>query len=187
MAEEARATSPILKCVIPQNSQTQSSMFKKHFFVALLLISVSSVAHAQTDCQDTYDRESIYLRTDFWHGLTFVKAATPHRVGLFLNQMTPEFEKSSAAFPLFRKSQRTMKISFAVGLLGVGGAVVGGIQATKMIDRNGNITDQRRFERNLGMALASALLSTAVTLPLNLQARQHLDDAVWLRNRDVLR
>ena len=162
-------------------------MFKKHFFITLSLISVSSIAHAQTDCRDIYDRESIYLRTDFWHGLTFVKAATPHRVGLFLNQMTPEFEKSPAAFPLFRKSQRTMKINFAAGLLGLGSAVVGVVQANKMIDRNGNITDQRRFERNLGIAITSVALSAVVTLPLNLQARQHLDDAIWLRNRDLFR
>ena len=163
-------------------------MFKKRFFNTLVACALCfSIAHAQADCRDTYDRESIYLRTDFWHGLTFVKAATPHRVGLFLNQMTPEFEKSPGALPLFRKSQRTMKISFAAGLLGLGGAVVGVVQANKMVDRNGNITDQRRFERNLGMAVASTLLSAAVTLPLNLQARQYLDDAVWLRNRDVLR
>ncbi len=162
-------------------------MFKKHFFVALLLATVSTTTLAQADCRDTYDRESIYLRTDFWRGLTFIKAGQPKSVGLFLNRMKPEFEKSPAAFPLFKKAQRNMKIGFAAGLLGLGGAVVGAVQANKWIDRNGYITDEKRYRRNIGWMIASATISAAVTLPLNMQARKHLDDAVWLRNRELFR
>lgn len=162
-------------------------MFKKRFFNLLLAtILCFPVAHAQTDCRDIYDRESIYLRTDFWRGTTFVKGGQPHQVGFFLNRMKPEFESSPMALPLFKKSQRNMKIGFAAGLLGLGGTVLGAVRASKLIDSNGYATDEKRYRRNIGWMIASATLSAAVTLPLNIQARRHLEDAVWLRNREVL-
>ena len=161
-------------------------MIKQNLLIVLIGLFFSSSIYAQNTTLDNYDRKGIYLRTEIWRGTVFVKNGKIRPVGFAFKHLRPEFENTPNVLPIFKKAQRNEKISLAVGILGLVGATAGAITASRAIDDQGYLISERQYKQGVGLILGSAILSAAINIPLKIRARQHLDDAIWLRNRTLL-
>jgi len=161
-------------------------MIKSTFFTLLISLLFQLSIGAQNKAVENYDREGIYLRNEFWRGNVFVKDGKVRPVGFAYKNLRPEFEKTPSVMPMFNKAQRNLKISLGVSILGLAGTTAGAIIAIKSIDDQGNLINESRYRKGLNLMLGSALISAAINIPLQLRARQHIDDAIWLRNRTLL-
>jgi hypothetical protein len=140
---------------------------------------------AQSEVQKRYDREAIYLRPHLWSGQHFVKYGKSKPVGFLFNNIKPEFEHSDA-LPLFLKARRKAKISFGVSLLGLATSVTGLVMISNAHTDN-RVRNENQFAAGVGLIMCGTLISAAVTLPLNIGAQRNLSDAVFLRNRELLK
>jgi hypothetical protein len=161
-------------------------MIKQTYLTLLVSLLFQVSISAQSTAIENYDREGIYLRNEFWRGDVFVKDGKARPVGFAYKNLRPEFEKTPSVMPMFNKAQRNMKISLGVSILGLVGTTAGAIMVVKSIDAQGNLVNEDRYRNGLNLMLESALISAAVNIPLQIRARQHIDDAIWLRNRTLL-
>ena len=162
-------------------------MMNKQIILSLLVFQLLSTNFwAQNTSVEAYDREGIYLRTEFWRGPVFVKDGAIKPVGFLYKNLRPEFEKTPSVMPMFKKAQRNEKISFAVGILGLAGATAGAIMAFKSVDNQGYLINERQYRQGINLWLGSILFSAAINIPLKIKSRQQIDDAIWLRNRALL-
>ena len=168
------------------NGQNYYKMLRQIFAILLFSQLLPTGLGAQNANLETYDREGIYLRNEFWRGTVFVKNGQVKTVGFAFKNLRPEFERTPRVLPMFQKAQRNEKISFVVGILGLAGTTVGAIMAMKSIDNQGYLINERQYKQGLNLMLGSAVVSVAINVPLKLRARRQLDDALWLRNRDLL-
>lgn len=155
----------------------------------LLLFCSSFILHStfgQTPCLDTYDREAIYLRTELFAGTVFVKKGVPKPVGFAYRKLQPEFERTPKALPFFKKAQRNSRAQFWVSMAGLACTATGATMILQSVDRNGYLTNERRYKNGLNLMMGSLIVSTAITLPLQIKSRQQIEDAVFWRNREVL-
>ncbi|HLP95620.1 MAG TPA: hypothetical protein VK168_16365 [Saprospiraceae bacterium] len=159
------------------------SSLKRFLWLFCLLFATAGLA--QQNCLEVYDREAIYLRTDFLTGYTYIKNGTPRPVGFAYRRLRLEFEQTPLALPIFRKAQRLYKAQFWVSMAGLVGTTAGGIMALQSIDRNGYVNNERRYLSGLNLMLGSAILSTGIGLTLQIKSNQQLEDAIWLRNREL--
>lgn len=141
---------------------------------------------AQDDCVERFDREGIYLRSEFWRGTVFVKNGVARSVGFAYKKLRPEFEMTPRAMPMFKKAQRNAKISFVVGIAGLVGTTAGVLLALQSVDDQGYLVNEQRYKNGVNLILASTVLSAAINVPLQIRSRQQMDDAIWLRNREIL-
>jgi|GEM_PF-2024847 len=161
-------------------------MTQKLFLITLFCCIGSSPLFSQNECLETYDREGIYLRTDFWAGTRYIKNGQPRNLGIFYKHLNPEFEKTPEAMPLFLKAKRNAKIATVVGIVTGVTAILGGVMACRSVNQDGFITNQPRYDQGIILLSGSAILSLAVNMPLQIKSRRQLDDAIWLRNRAFL-
>lgn len=159
----------------------------KYLLIAVFAILLCpTLLQAQNSLLDTYDRESIYLRSEFWRGTVFVKNGVIKPVGFAYKKLRPEFETTPSVMPMFKKAQRNQKITFGVSILGLVGITAGSLMAANAVDNQGYLINEKRYKQGLNLVLGSALCTMAINIPLQLKARQQLDDAIWLRNRALL-
>jgi hypothetical protein len=168
------------------NGQNYYKMLRQIFAILLFLQLLPTGLGAQNASLETFDREGIYLRNEFWRGTVFVKNGQVKSVGFAYKNLRPEFERTPGVMPMFKKAQRNEKISFAVGLLGLAGITAGTIIAMKSIDSQGYLINERQFRRGLNIIQGSTVAAIAINIPLQFRSRQQLDDAIWLRNRTLL-
>ncbi|MBN8677462.1 MAG: hypothetical protein J0M29_04510 [Chitinophagales bacterium] len=153
--------------------------------ILLLLLLIATTGHAQQDCLDTYDREAIYLRAELFAGTVFIKNGASHSVGFAYRRLRPEFEQTPHALPVLKKAQRLSRAQFWVSLAGIAGTGAGAFMVLQSIDSQGYLSNEKRYRNGLNLMLGSLAVSTAISLPLQIKSRQQLDDAIWLRNREL--
>ncbi len=159
----------------------------KHLLIFVFAILLCpTLLQAQNALLDTYDRESIYLRSEFWRGTVFVKNGVIKPVGFAYKRLRPEFEATPGVMPMFKKAQRNQKIAFGVSLLGLAGITAGTFMITRSIDNQGYLINEKQYRQGVNLVLGSAALTMVINIPLQLKSRQQLDDAIWLRNRALL-
>lgn len=146
------------------------------------LFVISSPAFAQSDCAETFTREAIYLRTEFFRGTTFVQNGASHRVGFAYRNLEPVFERSPESLPLFKKAQNNARISFGLGVLGLAGATAGTLLALQSVGEPTTPLSERRYRNGMRLILAGTF-TAAVSLPVQAWSRRQLDDAIWLHNK----
>jgi hypothetical protein len=166
-------------------------MNRSHFLCLRLVLCLSGFAFVspvwgQQNCLDTYDREAIYLRTEFFRGTVYVKNGVSKPLGFSYKRLVPEFEQTPFAMPILKKARRNFKAQFWISMAGVVGTTAGAMLALQSFDHQGNVTNERQFRNGLNLMCGSAIISTAIGLPLQIKSRQQLDDAVYLRNREIL-
>lgn len=157
-------------------------------YTKILILALFSPfwAFAQNDCLDRYDQESIYLRSELFRGVTYVKNGVSRPVGFAYRKLKPEFDLTPRALPMFNKARKNAKISFVVSVVGTAGVATGTLMAIRSIDQQGYLTNESQYRNGLSLMLVSAISSAAIQIPLQLKSRQQLDDAIWLRNREIL-
>lgn len=159
----------------------------KNLLICCCLL-LSFWVQAQTNCQERYDRESIYVRTEFFRGPCVVKGGKSKPVGLFFNRVRPEFELTPVAAVQFQKAQKAAKTALTVGVFGLAGATTGFLMAFRSLNHSGNNPKaQRQYDTGMGLMLGSAVVTATVALPLNVFAQRKLSDAIWQRNRELLK
>lgn len=138
--------------------------------VALILFACLG-SHAQIVSDSTikpaqkwYDKETIYLQG----GNSFVKNNMIYKGQKALRS---EFSVSEGGLQLYLRSKRTRNIALAISLVGSAGSVISLI--------SGNRDNLKKF---FWVSLGTGIVSSVVTM----QANNQRDQAVWLRNRDVL-
>lgn len=161
-------------------------MSKKSIFALTIIFCFATALFAQTDCADRFDREGVYLRYEYWKGLAWVKNGESRPVGPAYRRFAPEFEKSREAMTLFKKAQRNNRLSRALSIATILGMVGGTALAFRQIDDRGYLIDAHKYRQGLSIAIGSAAVGAAISLPFQFKSRRQLDDAVWLRNRDAL-
>jgi hypothetical protein len=162
-------------------------MFYSKIFSLVLAAFTCVSAAAQTDCADRFDREGVYLRYEFWKGLVWVKNGESRPLGPAYRRFAPAFEKSPEAMGLFKKAQRNNRLSRALSIAAIVGVVGGTVLAFRQIDDQGYLIDAHKYRQGMSIAIGSATLGAAISMPFQFKSRRQLDDAVWLRNRDALR
>lgn len=153
------------------------------FLSGFLLLSSLS---AQNKCLEQLDQEGIFLRSEFWRGLTFVKGTQSSSVGFAFNKIEPEFDNASVARKMFKKAQKSNKVAFGFGMASLAGMTVGLIVAERAFDADGNGVNNRTLRKGMAIMLGSAALSFAVSVPLRIHSERQLSDAVWQRNREMM-
>jgi hypothetical protein len=154
------------------------------FFFGFIFLSASS---AQDNCLERLDKEGIYLRSEFWRGLTMVKGTESKPVGFFFEKIKPEFDHTPNARQMFLKAQKNNKIAFAASLVGVAGIITGAAISANALDANGDVANRRNFNIGSGLTFGSAALVLVVSVPLGVSSERQLSDAVWARNREMMR
>ena len=157
-------------------------MCKKNLFCAVFLLCFGTLLGAQSTCAQTFEREGIYLRQEYWKGLAFVKNGNSRAVGFAYRNLAPELEKSPA-LPLFKKSQRNSKVSAGIGIAVLLGALSSILLAENQLDKNGYIVNERKFRQGVSMLVGFTSIGASATIVFHIKSRRQLDDAVWLRNR----
>jgi hypothetical protein len=155
----------------------------------LILLFGSSIilpALSQQPCLEAYDREALYLRTELFAGTVYVKNGISRPVGFAYRKLLPEFEQSPKSLPLFKKAQRFSKAQFWISTAGLACTATGAVMILQSVDRDGYLTNEKRYKNGLNLMMGSLVLSTAITLPLQIKSRQQLEDAVYWRNREAL-
>ncbi|MBL7809917.1 MAG: hypothetical protein JNN28_18995 [Saprospiraceae bacterium] len=156
----------------------------KFAFFLLCLTAVTRVS-GQQDCLETYDQEAIYLRAELFSGSVYVKNGKSHSIGFAYRRLRPEFDRTPRALPVFKKSQRFAKAQFWVGIAGMIGTGIGAAMVLQSVNHQGYLSDEKQFTNGLNLMLGSLTVSTAICLPLQIKSRQQLEDAIWLRNREL--
>ncbi len=157
-----------------------------HTRILLLALFSPIWVFAQNDCLDRYDMEAIYLRSELFQGVSFVKNGVSRPVGFAYRKLKPEFELTPRALPMFNKARKNAKISFVISIAGIAGVATGTLMAIRSVDQQGYLTNESQYRNGLNIMLISAISSAAIQIPLQVKARQQLDDAIWLRNREIL-
>ncbi len=171
----------------PSTANLPDIMIKKLLFALVVLAFCQNRVQAQNPLLKTYDQEGIYLRTELLRGTVFVKNGVARPLGFAYKNLRPEFEIAPRVLPLFKKAQRNAKISFAVGILGLAGATTGLLIALRGVDDQGYLLNERQFNRGLNLIWACSIATAVINIPLTVRSRRQLDDAIWLRNRELLR
>ncbi|HAD14976.1 MAG TPA: hypothetical protein DCF33_21320 [Saprospirales bacterium] len=149
--------------------------------------AIVSTVWGQQNCLETYDREAIYLRTELFKGTVYVKNGVSKRIGFSYRRLVPEFEQTPFAMPVLKKARRNFKAQFWISMAGVVGTTAGAMLALQSLDHRGNINNERQYRNGLNLMCGSAIISTAIGLPLQIKSQQQLEDAVYLRNRELMR
>lgn len=130
----------------------------------LLCVTAKLSAQGQQLLTDEYSQKTIYL---YGHN-RFIKnnvVYTGHR------SLLNEFSASPGGLSLYLRSRRNRNIGMAVSLIGTAGSLY------SLLNR-GNINWRPFFWGSLATGLIAA--------PINATATKQLNQAVWLRNKDVL-
>lgn len=152
----------------------------------LLCVSAFTPLAAQnTDLATRYDQQAIYLSLNFWRGPTYVKNGQSHPVGIYFRRLVPEFAQAPQAQPLLAKARKKMRTASAISLVGLGGMVTG-LVVSENAKKGGRIDDREKYDLGQTIFWGSAVVSLVVTMPIRLSAGKKLQEAVWLRNREVL-
>ncbi len=142
--------------------QYRKILFKAIFL--LLAASGSIMAQSNSFSLGDYNEKTIYL-----YGTNgYIKNNTyysGHRL------LMKEFSVSPGGLELYLRSRRNRNIALAVSLLGTAGSLYA------LLNRN-KIDWRPFFWTSLGTGLIAA--------PINMTASKQLNQAVWLRNKDVL-
>ncbi|MFK7935196.1 MAG: hypothetical protein AB8G22_16915 [Saprospiraceae bacterium] len=127
------------------------------------------VASAQFQ-NKTYQMESIYLK-----GGRYIKNGIASPIGMFGGGIEKEFIDLPMTSVVFKRYQRNQKITSVLRLVGIGG-LVGALLAFP----NG--------QEELGVSLyLTGLLATSISIPLGARANNDLQQAIWMRNGEILR
>jgi len=148
--------------------------------IAVLLLLAAGSAQAQAPgC--TYDTCALRLRTRFWSGINLVQGQDARRVarlGLFaphIDLLASGSDSTKAHYLAFRAKQNSGGALLLVGAVLAG--VVGGLAY-----------DKAHYDDNKGLVWGFGLSS--VTLGIwggakQVQANNHLQQAIWFYNRDL--
>ncbi len=141
--------------------------FPKSLITALLFFFLPSFgifAQSGSFSLSDYSEKTIYL-----HGTNgFIKNNTLYSGHKLLMK---EFSVSPGGLELYLRSRRNRNIALAVSLLGTAGSLYA------LLNRN-KVDWRPFFWTSLGTGLIAA--------PINMTASKQLNQAVWLRNKDVL-
>ena len=128
-----------------------------------LIFTMDTYAQRTFSLQD-YNEQTVYLESTN----RYIKnntIYTGHRA------LAAEFSMSPGGLDLYFRSRRNRNIGMAISLLGTAGSVYA------LLNRN-RVDWRPFFWASLGTGL--------IAVPLNAAATRQLNQAVWLRNRDVL-
>lgn len=127
--------------------------------------SMAQVSDAGQKVRDWYDKETIYL-------LGNNKYVKDNIVFSGQHNLRKEFQMSEGGMQLYLRSKRNRSIGAFISLSATVGSVIGILSDNTGLRRG-------MFWSSIGLGF----IGTAV----NLQASNQLNQAVWLRNRDVLK
>lgn len=145
----------------------------KKLFWGLLFVMVGVLSvdtHAQSTeagrrLRDFYDKETIYL----FGNNKYVK---DNMVYMGQGNLKREFQMSEGGMQLYLRSRKNKNISAVISLTATLGSIIG------------FISDDTQFRKaTFWSSIGLGLVGTGV----GIQASNQLNQAVWLRNRDVLK
>ena len=70
-------------------------------------------------------------------------------------------------------------------MAGLVGTTTGVFMMLQSIDHRGYQNNEQRYRNGVNLMMGSLIISTAISLTLQIKSRQQLEDAVYLRNREL--
>jgi hypothetical protein len=154
--------------------------------LACMMLATTQLC-AQTNNQpfspERYAADVLYL-TRGGSGIQFAKAGQPLRyIGMSGNRLVPNFTGSPQdARQVLNKALDERRAMTRFTAAGYGGMLIGlGVSIKGIIDN-----DEMRFRAGGGTILISSIATAAITTPLSFAQHNHLQEAIWLRNRGLL-
>jgi len=139
-------------------------LFRHTILVFTLLFCVFRVEAQRTFTLQDYNEQTIYLEAPN----RYIKN---NQVYTGQRALAAEFRMSPGGMNLYVRSKRNRNIAAVVSLLGTAGSIYA------LVNRN-----QVNWKPFFWVSLGTGIIS----VPLNAAANRQLNQAVWLRNRDVL-
>lgn len=116
-----------------------------------------------------YQSESIYLRNN-----SYVKNGMTERIGFLGGKIAKEFENMPMSTPAFQRFKRNRILTTVLSTVGLS-LMIGALPA---LNRNNEFAGAM-YLTGSGLAI--------VALPIAIKANNDLQQAIWLRNGEVLR
>ena len=154
----------------------QTSLLRRGRLLAFLLLALPCLASAQipsaTPTLRTYDRETIYISSNFW-GTRYIKDSRSYSVGMGFRKLKRELAVSPMALEEFRQFRRSRRTATLLTVAGLAGFLV----VPALIPRN---------EDAAVATLLGSTVAVFATIPINIQGNNRLAKSVWLHNRRVM-
>ena len=141
----------------------------KSFLLLLLLLSLLTPTLQAQFQNKTYQMESIYLR-----GNRYVKNGIATPIGMFGGKIESEFIDKPLATPVFKQFKRNRTIASVLTLAGTV-LVVGSFVGLSNND----------FDAWVPLYLTGTV-ALSIGIPFNNRANNDLQQAIWLRNGEIL-